>query len=257
MSDANDAPQTANQWQEEDSATFLDTAEIFVPGRAQQIAALVGLVPAEINEIFTVVELAAGDGTLAQTILETFPSCRYLALDGSEVMRGHLRERLASFGERVTIEHFDLAAQDWRDALPSPLRLVVSSLCVHHLIGVEKQTLFADVRARLEPGGALLLADVIEPASRQVADLFARQYDDVVRAQSLQRYGDLRGYEEFQRLHWNYFTYDYGLPAGETIDHPSGLREQLVWMRDAGLIDVDCFWMQAGHAVYGGWKPAV
>lgn len=255
MSDASDAQQTANQWQEEDSATFLDTAEIFVPGRAEQIAALVGLVPADAEETFTIVELAAGDGTLAQTMLEAFPHCRYLALDGSEVMREQLRERLAGFGERVTVGHFDLAAQDWRDTLPSPLRLVVSSLCVHHLTGAEKQALFADVRAHLEPGGALLLADVIEPASRQVADLFARQYDDIVRAQSIQRYGDLRGYEEFQRLHWNYFLYDYGLPADETIDHPSGLREQLMWMREAGFIDADCFWMRAGHAVYGGWKP--
>ncbi len=255
MSEANNVPQTANQWQEEDSTTFIDAAEVFVPGRSEQIAALVGLVPADADETFTIVELAAGDGTLAQTMLEIFPRCRYVALDGSEVMRDKLRERLAGFGERVTVAPFDLASQDWRDALPTPLRLVVSSLCVHHLTGAEKQTLFADMRAHMEPGGALLLADVIEPASRQVADLFARQYDDVVRLQSLQRYGDLSGYQEFQRLHWNYFTYDYGLPTEETIDHPSGLREQLAWMRDVGLTDVDCFWMQAGHAVYGGWKP--
>lgn len=255
MSEPGDAQQTTNHWQEEDSTVFLDTAEIFVPGRAEQIATLVGLTPADANEAFTAVELAAGDGMLAQTMLEAFPRCRYLALDGSEVMREKLRERLASFGGRVTIGHFDLAAQDWRDALPTPLRLVVSSLCVHHLTGAEKQALFADMRAHLEPSGALLLADIIEPASRQVADLFARQYDDVVRLQSLQRLGDLSGYEEFQRSHWNYFLHDYDLPAEETIDHPSGLREQLAWMRDTGFIDVDCFWMQAGHAVYGGWKP--
>jgi tRNA (cmo5U34)-methyltransferase len=256
MSDADDMPPTSNQWQETDSATFLGTADIFVPERAEQIATLVGLVPARAEDAFTAVELAAGDGTLARAILEAFPRCRYVAPDGSDVMRERLRVSLARFGDRVAVEPFDLAARDWRDALPSPLRLVVSSLCVHHLTGEEKRALFADMAARLEPGGALLLADVVEPASRQVADLFARQYDDVVRAQSLQRYGDLRGYEEFQRLHWNYFAYDYGLPAEETIDHPSGLGEQLAWMRDAGLVGVDCFWMQAGHAVYGGWKPA-
>src|SRR5581483_7610965 len=219
MSEAGDTMPTANQWQEEDSTTFLDTAEIFVPGRAEQIEALVGLVPADTEEPFTIAELAAGDGTLAQAMLEAFPNCRYHALDGSAVMRARLRERLAGFGERVTIGHFDLAARDWRETLPSPLRVVVSSLCVHHLTGAEKRALFADMHEHLEPGGALLLADVVEPASRQVANLFARQYDDIVRAQSLQRYGDLSGYEEFQRQHWNYFTYDYGLPADETIDH--------------------------------------
>src|SRR5215470_6686412 len=107
MSDTGNKTQTANQWQEEDSTTFLDTADIFVPGRAEQIAALVGLVPAGLEETFAIVELAAGDGTLAQAMLETFPHCRYHALDGSEVMRERLRQRLAGFGARVTVGHFD------------------------------------------------------------------------------------------------------------------------------------------------------
>lgn len=59
-------------------------------------------------------------------------------------------------------------------SLPRPLRCVVSSLAVHHLSGPEKLRLFVDLADRLDPGGALLLADLVEAAPPRVAALFAR-----------------------------------------------------------------------------------
>ena len=53
----------------------------------------------------------------------------------------------------------------------------------------------------------------------------------------------------FEAEHWNYYRYP------DPVDHPSGLFEQLLWLREAGFAAVDCFWMYAGHAVYGGYKP--
>src|SRR5579885_2214686 len=245
---------TAPHWEEDTSALFIDLGALFVPARMEQIATLRRLIPAQPDEAFTIVELAAGDGTLARALLAAFPQCRYLALDGSETMRAQLRHTLAPFGERATVGAFEIAATDWREALPQPLRCVVSSLCVHHLDGDGKQQLFADMAARLEPGGALLLADVVEPQSQAVADLYAEQYEEMVRAQSLTQMGDLSGYERFRALHWNYFRYTYGHPDPDEIDHPSPLADQLRWMSDAGLRNVDCFWLRAGHAIYGGWK---
>jgi hypothetical protein len=31
---------------------------------------------------------------------------------------------------------------------------------------------------------------------------------------------------------------------------------QLDWLKEAGFAIVDCFWLQAGHAVFGGFKDA-
>lgn len=239
-------------WSEDASATFIDTADLFVPARAEQIATLAALIPARPDEAFTVAELASGDGTLAQAVLDAFPACRYLALDGSDVMRETLRTRLAAYGDRVEVRPFRMEQRAWRDTLPSPLRCVLSSLCVHHLEGDAKRDLFADMAARLEPGGALLLADVVEPAAPWLAALYARQYDEIVRQQSLATYGDLRGFARFEAEQWNYFTYTYGNP--DDIDHPSPLAEQLLWLRDTGYVLVDCFWLRAGHAIYGGYR---
>lgn len=240
------------RWSESTSQQFLEISELFVPGRVEQANTLLGLIPARQDESFTIVELAAGGGELAEKILEWFPHCSYLALDGSIVMLERLNQRLARFGERVTIRLFDIAARDWRVQLPTPLRCVFSSLCVHHLYGEEKQQLFQDMAQLLEPGGALLLADIIQPANRQIAELFARQYDDLVREQSLATRGDLSGFTRFQEMHWNYFRYDIEDP--DDYDHPSPLSDQLRWLNESGFSNVDCYWMRAGHAVYGGYK---
>lgn len=247
----NETYDNSHHWDEEASATFLDMAKVYVPAREEQAATLLQLIPARVDEEFTLVELAAGEGMLAKVILERFPRCHYIALDGSERMREHMAQTLSAFQDRLEIAPFELAEQAWRDNLPQPLRCVVSSLCVHHLYAEGKRQLFADMATHLAPGGALLLADLIEPANQQIANLYARQYDEIVYAQSMATYGDLRAYEQFQQARWNYYAYDYGVI--DSGDYPSPLSDQLQWLRDAGFKFADCFWLRAGHAVYGGY----
>lgn len=38
------------------------------------------------------------------------------------------------------------------------------------------------------------------------------------------------------------------------MDQPSRLIDQLLRLRGAGFAEVDCFWLEAGHAIYGGFK---
>lgn len=244
----------SNHWDEDASSHFIELGELFVPGRAEQTATLLDLLPAQPNETFNVVELGSGAGHLAQTILERFPHCHYVALDGSQTMRNYLANRLSSFKDRLEILPFELSEQVWRHNLPPSLRYVLSSLCVHHLTSPQKQQLFWDMFQSLEPGGALILADLVEPADARVAHLFARQYDEIVREQSMAQRGNLSGYEQFREMKWNYYLHDYGSTAPDNIDHPSPLSDQLRWLSEAGFSLVDCYWMRAGHAIYGGYK---
>ena len=241
---------TPQHWSEDNSAQFLTLDDVAVPMREQQIATLVSLIPAERDETFTAVELGAGGGLLAQAMLEAFPNCHYYALDGSETMRERLHEMLAPYGDRVTISAFELADNAWREALPSPLRCVLSSLVVHHLTHEGKRQMFSDVARRLEPGGALLLADLVAPATDRVRLLFADQWNTAAQVQSQVLAGDLSLYQQFQDAEWNY----YELTEEDPIDHPSPLADQLQWLRAAGFAVADCFWMLAGHAIYGGYR---
>jgi len=45
-----------------------------------------------------------------------------------------------------------------------------------------------------------------------------------------------------------------GLGFPEATDHRSALFHHLVWLKHAGFAAVDCWWMFAGHAVFGGHK---
>ncbi len=247
-----DVTNTTHMWTEDNSAQFIEESDLFVPARDEQLATLLGLMTAGRDDVFQVVELGAGAGALARLVLEQFPHCRYLALDGSERMREHMAQSLAAFKDRLEIGPFELVEQSWREALPAPLRYVLSSLCIHHLPGEHKRQLFADLATHLEPGGALLIADIVEPATPAIAKLYARQYDEIVQAQSRAAYGDMRGFERFQQQQWNYFAYDYGVP--DSGDYPSLLSDQLLWLREAGLRVVDGFWLRAGHAVFGGYR---
>src|SRR2546427_615276 len=97
--------------------------------------------------------------------------------------------------------------------------------------------------------GVLLLADVMEPTGPAAREAFALQWDDAARAQSLAITGGLTAFERFTRDGWNFYR---GTP--DPYDQPSRLDEQLRWLRAAGFATVDCFWMRAGHAIFGGWR---
>ncbi len=247
MTDALNPP----MWQEDESQVFLRYGPLFVPRREEQIETVCSLVPAQHDEEFNVVELGAGDGALAKTVMESFPKCRYLALDGSDLMRERLEALPEAHAGRLRVVDFDLVDSQWPALLPSPLRCVLASLIIHHLDGTEaKRGLFSSVASRLEPGGAFIIVDLVEPASPHAQDTYVRQWDEGVRARIEQSGEGPEAYEIFREHRWNF----YEDPNPDPYDQPSPLPDQLNWLREAGFSKVDCFWMYAGHAIFGGYK---
>lgn len=232
-------------WSEENSRFFIEYARYVVPEREAQIQTICRLIP-DPGQPFDVLELACGAGVLANAILERFPACTLHGLDGSEEMLNAARQRLALFGARFQPGKFELSADDWR--APGPVfQAVVSSLAIHHLDGRGKARLFRDLYSLIKPGGALLIADVVQPAGQQATAYAADTFDEILRRQSLALDGNLNAYHHFQD--WNLFRY-----PDDAMDHPSPILDQLKWLEAAGFQQVDVFWMQAGHAIYGGYK---
>ena len=236
-------------WQEADSRLFIERGRVYTPRRDEIEAMLLALVPAEEGEPFMAVELGTGEGWLSAAVLRRFPQARVVGLDGSLAMLDATRQSLAPYAGRFDLRPFRLEDAAWRASL-SNVRVILSSLVVHHLDDAGKQRLFADLYAALEPGGALLLADLVAPTSETARRAYAHAWDEEVRRQSVELTGDLRAYDEFVRTGWN--LYDYPDP----VDTPSPLPDQLRWLTDIGYVGVDVFWLRAGHAVYGGYKPA-
>jgi tRNA (cmo5U34)-methyltransferase len=240
---------SAMPWTEADSLLYQELAAVAVPERVEQMAALLTLLPFAPDEVGRVVELACGEGRLTQALLDAFPHATALALDGSEAMRAQARARLQRFGERAEVAGFALGGEAWW-GLVAGADAVVSSLAVHHLAGAHKQRLFAAMARRLSERGALLLADLVQPVRAEAEELFATGWDRAARHQARQAPGTARALAEFLRTRWNIFRYP------DPMDMPSPVFDQLCWLRDAGFVSVDCFWLRAGHAVYGGYRAA-
>ena len=233
------SPAPSGEW-----ATYRDLIEVAVPRRTEQAAALLTLLPFDAEADFLAMDLGCGEGRLTAAVLEAFPGARAIALDGDEGMLEIARERLKAYGARVSVERFELGSTEWV-ACAEGAGAVLTSLCVHHLDGDGKRGLFRALRHRLTSPGALLIADLVEPNRSEARALYGSTYDRRAEQQSR---GDL--YRRFIQARWNYFRFP------DATDTPSGLFEQLKWLEAAGYEDVDCFWLDAGHAVYGGYTSA-
>jgi tRNA (cmo5U34)-methyltransferase len=234
-------------WQESDSALFVERGRIMIPRRDQIERTIVSLIPAERADNFTIVDIAAGTGWLTQAILNAFPGARAVILDGSDTMLVEAAQTLAEHAERVDHQLFRLEDPDWEDLIAGSVRCFVSSLAIHHLDGVGKQELFKRLHERLDPGGGLLIADIVQPASEWARRLAAQEWYDEVRRQSLEQSGTLETYDFFLKERWNILEYP------DPMDMPSPVADQLRWLTEAGFTGVDVFWARAGHAVYGGY----
>ncbi len=169
-----------------DPGTYLDMISTDVPayGRLQEELTAASGSGAEL-----VLELGTGTGETARRLLAAHPNAFLVGIDSSAEMLAVARDSLPP--GRV-----DLRVAPIEDALPEgPFDLVASALCVHHLSGPEKASLFERVRAALRPGGRFVLADVVVP-------------DDPA---------------------------DATIPLTPGFDRPSPLVDQLRWLADAGF----------------------
>ena len=240
---------TGDEWTEETSELFADYGAYFVPERDVQMETVCSLVP-DLTDTPHVVDICCGEGLMSEALLARLPGVMVHAYDGSPTMLAKTRDRLTSYEGRFETREIDIAATDWR-SFPWPVRAFVSSLAVHHLDGPGKQALYADLAAALAPGGAVVIADLVEPETAAGRAVSAKAWDDAVRNRSLELDGDLAAFAFFRDDQWNY----YADPAPDPVDQPSALLDQLKWLEAAGLEHVDVHWLKAGHAIFSGRKP--
>lgn len=229
---------------------FLRYGHIFSPSRDEQNETILSLIPAKPEEHFTFVELGCGGGQLSVAILTEFPQSKAICIDKTDYMLNTARENLAPFGDRVNIKQLDFKGTQWLSEIPDNIRCFVSSLALHHLAHQRKKQLFRQLYAKLDERGAVLVVDIVEPTTEQVREYFGRLWNQIVRQQSQEKTGSLDVYNHFKQIEWNYYQWD----EPDEEDTPSFLFDQLKWLEEAGFTKTDCFWMRAGHAIYGGYK---
>ena len=244
----NQANNALGAWGEDDSKIFVEFGRAMVPGREEIEQTFLDLMPAERDEPFLAVEIGTGSGWLSAAVLREFSKAQILGLDGSPEMLKKAAQLLGQYAGRAELRRFRLEKPSWTDDLPA-VRVFLSSLVLHHLDASGKRDLFRRLFDRLEPGGALLFADLMEPRTERARGHFAAAWEEEVGRRSMETHGDGRAHEFFVRERWNIYRYP------DPADKPSTLPEQLGWMEEAGFGGVDVFWARAGHALLGGYRP--
>lgn len=174
-------------------------------------------------ETRSVLDLGAGTGLLSRMILERLPHSRITLIDLSEDMLAR-----APHSDRCNV-----AVADYRAALPAgPFDAVVSALSIHHLEDAEKQQLFQRIFDELNPGGIFVNADQVLGETPAIERRYRQTWLREVRAAGIE---DAALSAALERM---------------KMDRMATLDSQLLWLREAGFIDVHCSFQHDNFAVY-------
>lgn len=240
-------------WSEDESKIFIKYGNCFIPKREHQLQIICDLLPYENIEKPIYIDLCCGDGSLIKEIAKKKEKANIIGMDLSDEMIQKAKEKNKEYFKRTKFEKFNLENIKWRNELKNKkINGITSSLAIHHLDDHQKQILFNDVFNILEAGGAFIIADLIKPINKYIKDIAAKSWDLETQKRSLRFELDLSAFKVFEKLKWNYFSDPNS--ENDPIDKPSTILSQLKWLEEAGFKEVDVFWMEAGHAIFGGYK---
>lgn len=166
-----------------------------------------------------VLDLGTGDGRLLRMLRDDGREFAAVGVDFSAPMLEAARSRLG--GADV-----EFVVHDLKKPLPElgKFDAVLSSFAIHHLDDERKRSLYVEAFDLLEPGGVFAnLEHVASPS---------------------------------ERLHLAFFA-AIGEPIEEEdpSDRLTDVGSQLGWLREAGFVDVDCYWKWLEMALLIGVKP--
>jgi tRNA (cmo5U34)-methyltransferase len=210
------------------------TIRTFIPAYDRMLATIVHWLEASVPAGGYIVDLGAGTGALSAAVLEGLPEVRVQLVDVDPNMLEAGAARCAAHAGR-----FDLRRGRFQEELPR-CNAVVATLALHHVAdNDEKQELFRAIHEALEPGGLVVVGDLlIHPEGPERRQMLRDWYAHMA------RHGITEEAADGHFAQW----------AEE--DRYTALVEELEVIGAAGFPRPDCFWRDGGLAVYGGFKDA-
>lgn len=192
--------------------------------RRRHFALVGGLLGFSQNAAFRFVDVGCGSGPLAAAILEDYPSCTAVCLDGSAAMLECARENLAGYKGRVRFVEADFSIPGWSSALEGELvDAAVSSIAIHNMFDPRRiQRAYREICQLLKPGGVFVDSDYV---GREA--LLAPHYQSAVEARRRLENGEVR---------------EPGRRTGTGGRFQGTVSAHLRWLRNAGFKAADCPW---------------
>lgn len=206
-----------NLWTSADHALCYLAKADQIPHRTEGEKVLLEQVPKSIKRVL---DLGTGDGRLLSLVKIECPQVESVAIDFSPTMLEAAKTRFAA---DATVE---LIAHNLDELLPSigSFDAVVSSFAIHHLTHERKRSLYNEIFHILEPGGIFCNLEHVSSSTEALHQRFRRAL----------------GIENQPED-----------PSNILLD----VETQLVWLREIGFTDVDCYWKWLELALLVGIKP--
>jgi len=217
------------------------TAEDRERRRAAHRALMADLLPFAADDEFTFVDLGAGTGAAARTVMDRFPRSRALLADYSPQMMAQGETELEPYAGRYAYVELDLARDDaWPPQVPAQVDAVISSMAIHHLPDGRKRRLLGEILDHLAPGGWFLNYDPVAAADPVVQAAWERVEDRRDPAAADKR----RHRTPEEQLRWE-----------NHVRYIVAIEPQVSFLREAGFEGVDVYWRELDYAIYGGRRP--
>lgn len=214
------------------AAAYDDFIPRLVPDYHEANVLMMDLVPFAADAPIRVLDVGTGTGALAAMVHQRFPDAEITVTDMSARMLSQCADRFRALGADVAcIEGVFPAAQ-----IGTGYDLVVSSLALHHLSHEDKRAGFAKLFDAMNPGGMLLVRDVIAGATPALNERYAALWRATVQS---------HGHDD---MSW----FDDHL----VDDNPATVEDQCVWLTDVGFVEVGCHWRHLTCGLFGGQKPS-
>jgi tRNA (cmo5U34)-methyltransferase len=195
---------SAKEWASADHALAYLARADRIPHRTEGEAVILDHVPLGVRRML---DLGTGDGRLLGLLKIERPNARGVALDFSPVLLQRARERFSSDPQIEVVDH------DLEKPLPALGRFdaVVSCFAIHHLTHERKRSLYDEIFTLLEPGGLFCNLDLVSSPTLALHEHFLHSINCTPEEE-------------------------------DASNKPLDVHTQLLWLREIGFADVDCYW---------------
>jgi tRNA (cmo5U34)-methyltransferase len=223
-------PSVAQHFNEE-AETYTDHIVNFIPQYHEQNAFMMDWLPWGREASIRILDLGAGPGVLSGLLLEKYPQAHLHVLDLAGNMIAAARKNFAAEATRITYQQGDFST----DEFGTGYDLIVSGLSIHHLPHEAKRSLFQRLFAAINPGGMLLIRDIVQGESDVLTALYEEKWCAYIRSRNADEQAVMHRYH--------------------AEDQPAPLEAQLAWLREAGFAHVGSHWKLLNFAIFSGTKP--
>jgi tRNA (cmo5U34)-methyltransferase len=207
--------------------------------RAEQLELVARLLPFQVGDAFTFLDLGAGTGAASSAVLTEYPKANAILAEYSTLMMAEGDKVLGRFAGRYRYVEFDMNSSDWPASLAVPLDAAISALSIHHLPDSRKRSIFREIFDRLKPSGWYINYDPVRAPDSTMESIWERAND---------RYDPEGPWKRANRTPQELARYE------NHVRYMIPLEPQLAWLREAGFQNIDVFWKRLDWVIYGGHK---